>query len=356
MITSLNIVSDDIRLEEAGIRLPLVSVIVTNYNYANYICDCLESIKRQDYTNIECLVVDDKSTDNSVEIINKFSKDTETEIQLVEHDQNRGQFAAFSTGLLHAKGEFIVFVDADDILLGNFVSEHLRIHLGDYPVAFTSSNQYQINGEKQVIAGIHSFLQAVDIEVIIRSQPLLFRFWPWATTSTMMFRRTILELILLDSSCKLMICADNYLCHFANLIGESVIIPQKLGCYRRHGKNNFASNSYVNNRTLIGDMSNHPEHGEVLTLIRKEILDKSDLFLKIFSFTDYSKLLLKTTSIINLSESLLFLLKVRQGSRFPVLFRLICIYLEMMWKALYRILIRKITFQYTFYENIRPQI
>ncbi len=52
----------------------LVSVVITNYNHAQYIVDCLDSIKSQTYKNIEIIIVDDASTDNSVKVINEWIK------------------------------------------------------------------------------------------------------------------------------------------------------------------------------------------------------------------------------------------------------------------------------------------
>lgn len=94
-----------------------VSVIVTNYNTSEYIEKCLESILSQSYQNIECIVVDDASTDNSIEIISKFP------VTLIQHSENKGSGKARQTGIDASTGDFIMFVDSDDYISQGFVEE-----------------------------------------------------------------------------------------------------------------------------------------------------------------------------------------------------------------------------------------
>lgn len=332
---------DDERIRQVNIKLPLVSVIVTNYNYANYIGECLDSINNQDYENYECIIVDDNSTDDSVNIINQAIPNLDVPVKLIEHEENRGQFQGFQTGLKHSGGVFVVFVDADDVLLKDFISGHIKIHLGNYPVAFTSSNQYQINDTGELIAGTHGILQGPTENIVVWSQSLQYPFWPWATTSSMMFRRSILELILNDTDYSMNICADNYVCHFANLIAESIVISNIYGCYRRHRNNYFASNPYINNRTLIGNMDNHPEHKRIMYRIREELMERSDSFLQILSFSTYSKTVLRVTDIAGISGTILRLSKISGKNFFMVAVRLLLLYSIQTVGILGRILTRK---------------
>ena len=55
----------------AGLKLPLVSVIVTAHNYAAYVAECLASVRAQSYSNFECLVVDDASTDQTLDVVER---------------------------------------------------------------------------------------------------------------------------------------------------------------------------------------------------------------------------------------------------------------------------------------------
>lgn len=93
---------------------PLVTVVVPVYNVEHYLDDCLDSIRQQTYDNLEIIVVEDCSKDNSLAIIHKHLLDER--IRLIQHEKNSGLSAARNTGIDAAKGEFIVFVDSDDLI------------------------------------------------------------------------------------------------------------------------------------------------------------------------------------------------------------------------------------------------
>jgi glycosyltransferase involved in cell wall biosynthesis len=91
---------------------PLISVIIPCYNYGHYISDCLNSLLAQTYTNWECLVVDDGSKDNSVDIIKQYSiKDSRIKCFT---QTNSGPTVARNFGLKTSQGDYIQFLDADD--------------------------------------------------------------------------------------------------------------------------------------------------------------------------------------------------------------------------------------------------
>ncbi|MBQ3311752.1 glycosyltransferase family 2 protein [bacterium] len=91
-----------------------VSVITTSYNYSEYISQTIESVLAQTFSDWELIIVDDASTDNSVEIIKSFLNDKR--IKLVVHDKNKGLREAIKTGLEQAQGEWIAFLESDDTL------------------------------------------------------------------------------------------------------------------------------------------------------------------------------------------------------------------------------------------------
>lgn len=91
----------------------LVSTVITSYNYEHYIALAIDSARRQTYSNIEILVVDDGSTDGSQAIIDKKAN-ADNRIRPF-FQQNAGQAAATNRGIMEAQGEFIAFLDADDI-------------------------------------------------------------------------------------------------------------------------------------------------------------------------------------------------------------------------------------------------
>jgi glycosyltransferase involved in cell wall biosynthesis len=119
---------------------PDVSVIVTVYNAGEYLSECLNSISGQDFQNMEIIIVDDGSSDISVKICDEFRR-FDSRSKLIRK-VNGGVSSARNVGLQVAKGEFILFVDSDDLLMSNAVSSLYKlghsnksdIVVGDYVV------------------------------------------------------------------------------------------------------------------------------------------------------------------------------------------------------------------------------
>ncbi len=93
---------------------PTVSVIIANYNHAEYLSDCLQSVLEQSYKHIEIVVVDDGSSDHSVEIMENFRKKYPDVISPVLLAKINGVARARHSGIQKAKGEYISTLDADD--------------------------------------------------------------------------------------------------------------------------------------------------------------------------------------------------------------------------------------------------
>lgn len=119
---------------------PLVSIIIPTFNYGKFIGETLQCLRNQDYQNFEIIIVDDGSTDNTKEIVAKF---VELDARIKYFYQiNSGPSVARNLGLKQANGEFIQFLDADDLLSNNkislqvkFLTENLNIDIS-YTSAF----------------------------------------------------------------------------------------------------------------------------------------------------------------------------------------------------------------------------
>ena len=92
----------------------LISVVIPVYNVEKYLEKCLDSVVGQTYGNLEIILVDDGSTDNSGAICGRYAqKDSRV---VVIHQKNKGVSAARNTGLKRAQGDFVVFCDSDDVV------------------------------------------------------------------------------------------------------------------------------------------------------------------------------------------------------------------------------------------------
>lgn len=91
------------------VDLPLVSVVIPNYNYGRYLPETLKSVLGQSYPNIEVIVVDDESSDNSVKVLNEFGN-----LLTLIQQKNAGVSASRNLGLRFISGEYVCFLDSDD--------------------------------------------------------------------------------------------------------------------------------------------------------------------------------------------------------------------------------------------------
>lgn len=104
---------------------PLVSIIVPVYNIEQYVSSCLDSLEKQSYRNIEIIIIDDGSTDNSYAVCSSFASVSKRRVELIQQS-NAGLSAARNTGIVHSEGEYLVFVDGDDIVSSLYIESLLR--------------------------------------------------------------------------------------------------------------------------------------------------------------------------------------------------------------------------------------
>ena len=122
----------------------LVSVIIPVYNCEKTITDCLRSLILQSYTDIEIIVVDDGSVDQTINMVKNFKKEN---IILI-HQENRGPGAARNHGIQIAKGEYIAFVDADDTVDADYIQ--CLVHTAKkYKLDFVMCHFYRKKKDKQ---------------------------------------------------------------------------------------------------------------------------------------------------------------------------------------------------------------
>ena len=157
---------------------PKISFIVTCYNKALYLKECLLSIKEQSYLNREIVVVDDCSSDESVSVVEKFmAENPDVDVKFVQNKKNSGQLASFLNGVKVADGEFVTLTDGDDVLFSDFAAAHIKTHLNT-TVALTSARQIEID-ENGVVHSMKSsdcpFLSLKNFSENVNSRPRCFR-------------------------------------------------------------------------------------------------------------------------------------------------------------------------------------
>lgn len=168
-----------------------ISVIVPVYNVEKYIEECISSIMRQTFDNLEIILVDDGSTDNSGKICDELAK-KDLRINVI-HQSNQGLSAARNTGLKHAMGDYISFIDSDDYI-------HIDMLNKLYEAIINSDSDLAICNYKYVymqdFVGKHVDYQSpMHNEILTREEAIgkLFEATPWfyITATNKLYKRKI---------------------------------------------------------------------------------------------------------------------------------------------------------------------
>lgn len=216
---------------------PLVTIIIDNYNYGRFLGAAIDSALAQTYANTEVIVVDDGSTDASRDIIAGYG---DRVIPLFK--DNGGQASAFNLGFARSQGEYVIFLDADDILLPQTVArvvETFRTHPD------TAKVQYRMEiidatarRTGHLLPHPYQPMPNGHLEQHVMRFPADLA---WMGTSGNAFAARVLRCILPIPEQDFQILADYYLCHLAPLFGPIVSLEAVGALYRIHGSNVYSS-------------------------------------------------------------------------------------------------------------------
>ena len=162
-----------------------VSVIVPVYNVESYIESTVQSVLKQTYQNFELLIIDDGSPDRSAEICQQF---TDPRLKLIRQ-ANRGLAGARNTGIRHAQGAYIAFLDGDDLWLPDKLEKHVR-HLESSPSVGISFSRSEFIDESGNRSGTYTMPKLTEI-----TPPDLLRDNPIGNGSAAVLRREVLDAI-----------------------------------------------------------------------------------------------------------------------------------------------------------------
>ena len=200
-------------------HLPWVSIVIPAYNHAAYLDQAVQSILKQDYSNVELIVIDDGSTDNTLEVLSKYEG-----LFYWESQQNMGQANTLNKGWRMSKGAILSYLSADDILL---------------PDAVSTSVNYFLNNPDAVLTYCDFNLIGPDSSIIRRVRKPEFDYREMLAKMTCppgpgtFFRRAAFESAgPWDSSIKQMIDYEYWL--RLGLQGRFLRIPEVLAGYRVH--------------------------------------------------------------------------------------------------------------------------
>lgn len=147
----------------------LISVIVPVYNVERYLPKCVETILHQTYKNLEIILVNDGSTDNSPFILHEYEL-KDPRIQVI-HQNNMGLSGARNTGIQHAKGEYILFIDSDDYIKPE-MAELLMANMLQYNSDISICGYYRVDEEGTILTEDSGYQNLKDIKPVYQGKEL----------------------------------------------------------------------------------------------------------------------------------------------------------------------------------------
>jgi glycosyltransferase involved in cell wall biosynthesis len=217
---------------------PLVSIVINNYNYGEFLGQAIDSALAQTHGNVEVIVVDDGSTDDSLSVLARY-KDCITVVQKA----NGGQASAFNAGVAKARGDYVLLLDADDFLFPEAVATSLAHFPKGYARVYYRLRPVDGNGEPIAAVPPNRFFRPFDGDMYKAGRESGAFLW-WPPTSANFFRADVLRSTLPVPEDEYRICADAYVLACTALRGAVKSIDQELAAYRLHGANHFSTAAF----------------------------------------------------------------------------------------------------------------
>lgn len=283
--------------------MPKISVFITSYNYGEYIEQAIQSVLAQTYQDFEVIIIDNASTDNSIEIIEKYTK-ISPKIHLYQHPdgKNHGLIASIKLGIEKAKGDYIAFVEADDFIEKTNFEKKMNIFEKYSEVNFVFNNFEYIGDSNRIttLKNHYDFLQELfsTFNNPFDYSPYIGALNIVVTLSSVMMKKEVLSRCNLDSPIEPHI--DIWLYPQIAQYGKAFCLNEKLTTFRQHQKSATAITrsqiSREQSKNLLFELfkilkQNNPEkYNETLL---ESILEKLILFKTIILKSKKEELLQK---------------------------------------------------------------
>jgi glycosyltransferase involved in cell wall biosynthesis len=211
---------------------PLLSIVVGNYNYEKYVASAVDSALRQTYANIEVIVIDDGSTDGSRVLLERYRD----RVRLI-FKRNEGPTNTIHTGWASARGEIVMFLDADDMLREDAAEKVVAAWRPDVVKVQFPLTVIDEDGRPQgFVPSATRPLNEDEIDRLVRR----YGIYPTPPTSGNAYARRLLAAVLPLDPERFKYGADGALNAVAPLYGSVISLGVSLGSYRIHGNNLWA--------------------------------------------------------------------------------------------------------------------
>jgi len=235
---------------------PLISIVITHYNYSKHLKGAIQSILSQTHTNWECVVVDDFSDpDHRQEAVKIVDEINDKRVTILLSESNEGSVRTFFKGLARTSGEFVCPLDPDDRYMPTFLEESLAAHLNLYVMTpIVCSDQVFVTKRGPIGSGQQFSMyrpamstRGVALEIPEDQKPCLLFFdasvpgWHYTSTSSLMFRRTAINYMEPRKTLLYKGCLDSYLARGCHLLGGTLFLGKALVYRMLHENNRWIS-------------------------------------------------------------------------------------------------------------------
>lgn len=222
---------------------PLVSVILTSYNYADFVGDAIRSVFAQTWRPMELIVVDDGSSDASPAIIRDLTRDAPIPVHTI-FQRNAGQASAWNAAFEKVQGELVCFLDSDDTWQPGKVAAMVAL-AHQHPQAGLYQHQMdnaagKLKADRLISRDVLRDWVALGKVDVLRRHDLVALFLP---SSGLMARREVLERVF-PIPPRLVTCPDAYLTRSCCIFGPLQSTHEVLGTWREHGQNAGVSDRF----------------------------------------------------------------------------------------------------------------
>lgn len=224
-----------------------ITILISNYNYSKFLIECVNSALNQTYQNIEIIVIDDGSNDDSLELLNENYADN-NKIKIISKE-NGGQLSTFNEAKKYINGDIVFFLDSDDVYKQNYIEEAINIYKNKKEVDFVffALERFFSNGKKELV---QKYKEDTDLGFSVLST-IYTKEWLGSVTSTVSMRWEVFDKILpIPLEADWITRADDCLIWGSSIVGAKKYYCHKpLVLYRVHGENHFYG-KYISNDNL----------------------------------------------------------------------------------------------------------
>lgn len=245
---------------------PLVSIALCTYNGKDYIKEQLDSILVQTYPNLEVVIVDDCSSDGTIDILNHY-KNKYPIIKLYQNEENLGFIRNFEKAISLTSGELIACSDQDDIWISNKIEKMVN-QMESSVLIYSDSAYIDKNGNplNKGVSDYRNLIEGRNLFVMDEDSGI------WIAGHAALFKREILKFALPFNS---YVNHDTWIVYAALLSGNIKAIPDKLTLYRQHGDNQVGGvgcHNLMNKKKQIVDIPSKKEQLRINKINRIQVI------------------------------------------------------------------------------------